>query len=263
MVQTIDLERNGDSSRPSPKRPDARERLIEAGGRLFAERGYDGVSTRQLAKRAKVNLSAITYHFGGKQALYRAVYQRIVADLAPVRGRLIAEVRAGIVAAAGDPAKLAAVATGLVRAIVEAVCAMEPPRWRMQLMLREVGAPSGAFDLVMAEHVAPMHDAIGALIAAATGKAEDDPRTRLMTHGVLMLCLQYGFQEPIVLRRLGWTELSPDKVEEIVAVVADSVAAMLRLPTPSYIVGPGASPMVGPGAVDVAADPGADPGGAP
>ncbi len=255
MVQTIDLERDDGAFRPSPKRPDARERLIEAGGRLFAERGSDGVSTRELAKRARVNLSAITYHFGGKQALYRAVYQRIVADLAPVRGRLIAEVRAGIVAAAGDPAKLAAVTAGLVRAIVEAVCAMEPPRWRMQLMLREVGAPSGAFDLVMAEHVAPVHDAIGALIAVATGKAEDDPHTRLMTHGVLMLCLQYGFQEPIVLRRLGWTELSPDKVEEIVAVVADSVAAMLRLPTPSYIVGPGA--------VDVAADPGADPGGAP
>ncbi len=233
MVQTIDLDGDDGPLRPSPERPDARERLIAAGGRLFAERGYDGVSTRQLARRAKVNLSAITYHFGGKQALYRAVFQRIVEDLAPVRGRLIAEVRAGIAAAAGDPAKLAAVAAGLVRSIVEAVTAMEAPRWRMQLMLREVGAPSGAFDLVMAEHVVPVHDAIGALIAAATGKAEDDPRTRLMTHGVLMLCLQYGFQEPVVLRRLGWTDLSAANVEEIVAVVADSVAAMLRLPTPS------------------------------
>lgn len=105
----------------------------------------------------------------------------------------------------------------------------------MQLILREVDAPTGAFDLVMAEHVAPVHDAIGAPMAAATGKTEDDPRTRPMTHGMLMLCLRHGFQEPVVVRRLGRTGLSPDKVDEFVAEVADSVAAMLHLPAPGSL----------------------------
>ena len=230
MVQTIDLESVDALPRPAPGRADARERLLEAGARLFAERGYHGVSTRQLARRANVNLSAIAYHFGGKQALYRAVFQRIVEDLAPIRGRLIEHIRSGIAAGDGDRSRLAEVAAGLVRQIVGAVTALDAPRWRMQLMVREVGAPSAAFDLVMAEHIGPVHDAIGALVAAATGEREDDPRTRLMTHGVLMVCLQYAFQKPVVLQRLGWRDFSPDHVEQIVAVATDSVLAMLALP---------------------------------
>ncbi|MCG8692946.1 MAG: TetR family transcriptional regulator, partial [Minwuiales bacterium] len=72
MVQTFDLISSGG---PKNGRLDARERLLDAAVGLFAERGFDGVSTRELVSRAKVNLSAITYHFGGKEALYRAVFE--------------------------------------------------------------------------------------------------------------------------------------------------------------------------------------------
>lgn len=99
MVQTIDLDADDRLLRPTPDGRDARERLNEAGGRLFAECGYDDVSTRRLSKHAKVNRSAITCHFGGKHALHHAVFERIVEDLAPVRRRLIAKVRAGIAGA--------------------------------------------------------------------------------------------------------------------------------------------------------------------
>jgi AcrR family transcriptional regulator len=39
--------------------------------RLFAERGIDGVSTRDIAKEAGVNISLISYYFGGKEGLYK------------------------------------------------------------------------------------------------------------------------------------------------------------------------------------------------
>ena len=49
---------------------DTRELLIVSAGELFAELGYDGVSTRMIANRAGVKLSAIHYHFGTKENLY-------------------------------------------------------------------------------------------------------------------------------------------------------------------------------------------------
>lgn len=54
----------------------SRERLLDAGERLFAEHGYDGVALRTIAAAAKVNLGTIPYFFGTKQNLFKAVMQR-------------------------------------------------------------------------------------------------------------------------------------------------------------------------------------------
>lgn len=51
----------------------ASSRLKEAAALLFAERGLDGVSTRDIAKSAGLNISLISYYFGGKEGLYKAV----------------------------------------------------------------------------------------------------------------------------------------------------------------------------------------------
>lgn len=59
---------------------DIKQRLLIAAMELFAERGFNGVSIRELAAKANANSSMITYHFGGKKRLYLAVYQYI-ADL--------------------------------------------------------------------------------------------------------------------------------------------------------------------------------------
>jgi AcrR family transcriptional regulator len=51
----------------------AYEKLIETGVKLFGKYGYDGVSTRQISKDAKVNIAAVCYHFGGKKKFYEEV----------------------------------------------------------------------------------------------------------------------------------------------------------------------------------------------
>ena len=54
----------------------SREKLKEVAIRLFAERGLDGVSTRDIAREAGVNMSLISYYFGGKEGLYKtAVFE--------------------------------------------------------------------------------------------------------------------------------------------------------------------------------------------
>jgi AcrR family transcriptional regulator len=50
-----------------------RQALLAAGTRLFAERGYDGVPLSAIADRAGVNKAMVSYHFGGKRELYRAI----------------------------------------------------------------------------------------------------------------------------------------------------------------------------------------------
>ncbi len=58
---------------------DTRATLIKAARELFARDGYDAVSVRAIARRARANLGAITYHFGSKRALYEAAVVEVVA----------------------------------------------------------------------------------------------------------------------------------------------------------------------------------------
>ncbi|WP_323118977.1 TetR/AcrR family transcriptional regulator [Burkholderia alba] len=51
-------------------------RLLDAAEQLFIEHGFDGTVMRQVASRSSANLAAISYHFGGKEAMIKAMLAR-------------------------------------------------------------------------------------------------------------------------------------------------------------------------------------------
>jgi AcrR family transcriptional regulator len=51
-----------------------RQRLIDAGERLFAEHGWNGVGIRTIATAADVSLAALNYHFGEKENLLAEIF---------------------------------------------------------------------------------------------------------------------------------------------------------------------------------------------
>jgi TetR/AcrR family transcriptional regulator len=59
------------------QRETTRDRIIEAAGRAFAERGFRAASTRDIAARAGANQGLITYHFRSKNDLWKAAADRI------------------------------------------------------------------------------------------------------------------------------------------------------------------------------------------
>ena len=63
---------------------DAKNKLIEAGEKLFAKKGLAGVSIRELAKAAGTNSALISYYFGGKEGLYEAVLEKQFSPIALV-----------------------------------------------------------------------------------------------------------------------------------------------------------------------------------
>lgn len=61
-----------------------RERLVRSAARLFADGGYRGASVRDICNLAGANPGAISYHFGGKKQLYRAVLRQAASSLAAI-----------------------------------------------------------------------------------------------------------------------------------------------------------------------------------
>jgi len=72
----------------------SREKLLQSAKVLFAEKGFGGVSVREIAARAGVNSALVGYYFGGKQALFNEVYRSYAQPLARERMKMLSALTA-------------------------------------------------------------------------------------------------------------------------------------------------------------------------
>jgi AcrR family transcriptional regulator len=70
---------------------ETRTRILDAAEELFMQHGFEGTSMRQLTSRAGVNLAAVNYHFGSKDALIEAVFRRRLDPMNAARIAALAE----------------------------------------------------------------------------------------------------------------------------------------------------------------------------
>lgn len=75
------------------KTDDARQLLLLNGMKLFAKNGLDGTSTRDIAKASNLNISLISYYFGGKEGLYKAVLEDSATQMLEQMVQILAEVQ--------------------------------------------------------------------------------------------------------------------------------------------------------------------------
>ena len=55
--------------------PDKKQTIIEAAMELFADKGFEGTSIRELAAKAGVNIAMVNYYFGSKEKLFEAMVE--------------------------------------------------------------------------------------------------------------------------------------------------------------------------------------------
>ena len=71
-----------------------RDRILDVAESLFAEHGYDGVTLRQIASGAEVDVALANYHYGKKMDLFNAVFERRAAFLNEARREALRKVQA-------------------------------------------------------------------------------------------------------------------------------------------------------------------------
>lgn len=155
--------------RPVP----ARERLLDAGEKLFAEKGFDGTAIRDITAAARCNVAAVSYYFGGKEKLYQEVFQRRFESLRELRiSRLEAAMRA-----AGQDATLELVVSTFTEAFLEPLVAVSAWRHLMKLFTREMFSPHLPRGMLVREMIEPTEAAMTrALCSVEPGLDEDTAR---------------------------------------------------------------------------------------
>lgn len=143
---------------------EARTRLLDAALTLFANQGFAATSIREIAHSAQVNVSAISYYFGDKAGLYRAVYE---------------EPRNGPQVEIAVSATLADLLRGVLQGFTEPL--KQGPRMQlcMKLHYREMVEPTGLWQEEIDKTIKPGQISFAQALAQLLGVAVDDDIYRL------------------------------------------------------------------------------------
>jgi TetR/AcrR family transcriptional regulator len=151
------------------------ERILAAAIVHFAERGCEGTTLRDIAERSGVKQPLILYHFGNKEALWRAAVDEVFARM---EQSLVADARERGLAfpAEGEPLEIRdrEALRGLLRAFVGSVS--RHPEY-LRILLREASHRGPRFDWLAANHTARNYASGAALFesAQASGLLPDIP----------------------------------------------------------------------------------------
>jgi AcrR family transcriptional regulator len=204
-------EQGGDATRQS---------LVEAGLRLFGLKGYEGASIRDIAGEAKTNIASIGYHFGGKDGLRRACAEHVAATIRSIASAALASAPPPVEL---TPQQARESLHEFIARAVPFILREKRVKMMMHFMLREMAAPSIAFDIVYAGVMEPTHKRLCALWAAATGEEPQSEAVRLGVFGVIGQIFYFRFGQEIVLRRMDWKDYGE---REVAMIVADVIASL-------------------------------------
>lgn len=143
---------------------EARNRLLDAALSLFAERGFAKTSTREIALAAQANIASISYYFGDKEGLYRAVFED------PRNNPHIDSAQVSL-SSAQD---IRSVIDYMLRGFVEPLKAGEQARQCMKLHFREMVEPTGMWQAEIENNIKPAHAALVQALALHLGADEPD-----------------------------------------------------------------------------------------
>jgi TetR/AcrR family transcriptional regulator len=191
---------------------DTREKILDAALRAFAERGFDGARTRDIAARAGVNQGLITYHFSSKLKLWKAAVDRIFA--------LLRDEFAGRLEALEDVepvARLRSVARHFVR-----FTAAHPELHR--LMIEEGKSDGPRMQWLVDRHVRPLYEASRRLLEAAQREGALLETHPVHLHYILIGAAADFFVMAPEVRRL--TGKDPTR-KDVIDAHADAIVSLL------------------------------------
>ena len=195
---------------------DVRRRILDAAETLFAERGYGATTTREIALRAGIGKRMLFYYFASKEAVHRAVLQRVVAGMVTIHEQF-----------RDDPGPI-----GLAEAMEGITYFAAANLAAVRVLMREImdGGP------YVAELV---HDHLGPLFAAGAAEVSRNMEAGIFRRGdpmhvlihVAGLTLYYFQMLPLLEQVWDRDPLAPATLAERATAVRDCLLNGLITPT--------------------------------
>ncbi len=170
----------------------ARGRILDAAGRIFAEKGFRAATVRQISEAAGVNVALLHYYFKDKAGLYQAVLDRLTDQ-----GLRAFPPDMGVRAGAAPEERLA----GFVRGFLFRL--LSSRGWggyggEARLIVKEIADPTPFMDQVLERFARPQKELLQAIVAEILGPFAQPLLVRACCLSVVAQCLHYGYAKPVI-----------------------------------------------------------------
>lgn len=209
-----------------------RERIAVAAGEIFAERGFDGTTVRDICQRAGANIAAVNYYFGDKQRLYvEAVIQahRWRMEQFPLPPW-----------PEGTPAETRL--EDFITTFVRRVRTGPDGTWHSKLMMREMANPTAACAELVQSSIRPQFEILLKILRELLPADTSHDQMRLTAFSIVGQCLFYHFADPVIRNLLSADEYSAFDIDRLARHIAGfSLAAIATSKRPSHAPRTGAA----------------------
>ena len=177
----------------NPNTPDdAQARILDAAGPIFADKGFEGATVREICQSAGVNIAAVNYYFRDKERLYieavksacRFQNEQFPFPEWPANTPAVVKLRE------------------FIRTMAERMLNDDQAEWCRELFLREMGHPTIACVELVNDHMQPTRDIVMAILAELL---PDVPVLKRMLIGLSIVaqCVFYKVAKPAVAQLVG------------------------------------------------------------
>lgn len=188
-----------------------REHLLEAAKHVFANRGFQGATVREICTRAHANIAAVNYHFGDKRGLYSEVLRQAIPGTGPKLDEPASETKV-------DPEKML---RNLIAGMARNLSDSSAQTWQLQLLAHEIAQPSLPIGRLVRDALGPAYDRMRSIVARILALPASDERTSLCTYSIL--------GQVMFFMRMAHFKILPMRRERIADHIADFSLAYLRL----------------------------------
>lgn len=204
------MEPRSDTPATAHETEDTRERILFAARKLFADRGFEATSVRDITAEAGCNVASVNYHFGGKDKLYLESFRSMLGALRDRRIEMMGEVMAR------DPLPtLEEYVERLAQVFLDPLVASSDGRLFLDFVSREMIAPRLPEGVFLSEFIDPlMERAVAALTEIGPPMSEGAARLCTMS---LVGQLLHAIKAYHLFAEHGRTDLMPGRFADYIA----------------------------------------------
>lgn len=196
---------------------DTRQRLMDAAGPIFADRGYKSTTVREICTQAGVNLALVNYHFGDKENLYAEAVRHASQSCmdrtplptwppnTPPRQKL----------------------HDYITMFLNRVAVRHEPAWHSQLIMREMQQPTSACEEFVRNFARPSAMLLDSIVSELLPSSVSEREKRLICFSVVGQILHYWSARAVITLLVGEEEFKTYDVESLSRhITAFSLAAI-------------------------------------
>ncbi|MBW1997312.1 MAG: TetR/AcrR family transcriptional regulator [Deltaproteobacteria bacterium] len=180
------------------KNNDTKRRILEKAEILFAEKGFNGVTVRDVTAAAKCNTGAVNYHFQSKKNLYMEVFR---SRWIPREFKMYEHLKETLEKIQSPSPAM--VIKAVAQAYLEGPLSDEELRRHRQLIIREINNPTEVFEMVADQTLRPLFAYLQERLSPYLPSHLDEESLTLDIMSIFGVLLYFTYSRPMISRVIG------------------------------------------------------------